>query len=64
MSPDRTAPTTLRLAVPQRGAAPDAPAADGFAALLGAADQRAARRPPRRRGPPRARARGARAAHA
>ena len=39
MSPDRTAPTTLRPAAPPRAAASDAPAADGFAALLGAADQ-------------------------
>jgi hypothetical protein len=39
VSLDRTAPTSLRHAVPQRGAAPDAPPADGFAALLDAADR-------------------------
>jgi len=46
MSPDRTAPTSLRPAPAPRSAAPGAPA-DGFAALLGAADKAAgARREP------------------
>jgi Flagellar hook-length control protein FliK len=40
MSPDRTAPTTLRPGFAPRSAAPGAPA-DGFAALLGAADKAA-----------------------
>jgi hypothetical protein len=41
MSPDRTAPTSLRPTPAPRSAAPEAPA-DGFAALLGAADRNTA----------------------
>ena len=48
MSPDRTAPTTLRPSHAQRAAAPAQAAPDGFAALLGAVDQAAAGRTERR----------------
>jgi hypothetical protein len=49
MSPDRTAPTTLRPALAPRSGAPEAPA-DGFAALLGAADNGVAPAGDERRG--------------
>jgi hypothetical protein len=59
MSPDRTAPTTLRHSLAQRSAAPETATADGFAALLGAVDQAAAApaRPERRDAGPQPRGR-------